>query len=206
MRIVTLVFALCLVLSVGSAVCGQNWNAGSSSGCLIVQWSLLGDEYTFVVSVAQDLPAGDPVLAWTLEPFNIVEPVDVVCPDGWEWSDQGGWSKFQLQSNSEKYDFNGPALEPGEELEFKYTIGESDVLVNSGGPGGEAPAFLAHVSAIDGVKRGKWMAVGGPYGETWYDIPEVTDAAPSVPELPSSAVLVMSIFASACLTSRRARV
>lgn len=199
---------LCLLISVlAGAAFGQSWDSGFDTGALKLEWTFDVDTYTFNVSspIVEDRPYQ--IVAWTLQPFNIPTPVEVICPDGWEWRDKGGWNYFELAKNNEKYDVGGSALEPGETLTFKYTVGSSTAPVNSGGPGGFAPAFLSHVGAVNGVKKGEYVPYAMQLGQTWHEVVDVRTVVQNpVPEPSSLAALFSAFFALGCFKYKQARV
>ena len=200
-------FLTAVILTFCAGAFGQSWDAGSTSDYLTVEWTRVGSEFTFTFKNPEVSQKPHTVIGWTLQPFNIAAPVDLVCPAGWQWSDKGAWRKFELATPSEKYDIGGPALEPGESLIFIYTVGGDPSPVNLGGPGGEDPAFLAHVAAVDGQQDGKWLPASLDGPQTWYDVTTV-DYVPvaATPELPTHVVVLSSLFALACLGTKRARV
>ena len=200
-------FLCAMVLTFPAGAFGRNWNAGSTSDYLTVEWSRLGSEYIFTFKNPRVSDKPHTVIGWTLQPFNIPAPVDVVCPVGWQWRDKGGWRKFELAGSPAKYDIGGPALEPGESLIFTYTVGSDPALVNVGGPGGEGPAFLSHVAAVGGEEDGKWLPASVEGYQTWYDVTTVEYVpASAAPELPTHVVVFSSFCALACLKQKRARV
>lgn len=207
MRIMRLAL-LCLIVFVaaGSAY-GQSWNSGIDTGALNVEWTFDMDTYTFNVTspIVDDRPYQ--IVAWTLQPFSIPEPVEVVCPDGWEWRDKGGWNYFELAKNNEKYNVGGSALEPGETLTFVYKIGSSMAPVNPGGPVESAPAFLAHVGAVDGVSNHKYVPYATQISQTWHEVVDVRTIVDNpVPEPSGLLAISSAFFALGCFKIKRARV
>ncbi|MCE5198684.1 MAG: hypothetical protein ABFD54_02295 [Armatimonadota bacterium] len=190
--------AVILVLSITTAQ-AQSWNSASSYGMLDVTWTYTAGEYIFTVLNQPDPDLGYDLLVWTLEPFQISEPLSVACPDGWNWRDDGGWQRFEVSDKSDKYTVGGPALEPGETLQFHYKVDPNKPLVNIGGPTGGSPVFLAHIGAVDGQHKGKWIAYECSNGKTWYDVPQV-------PEPGCMLNIFLGIFMLGCLRVKQARV
>ena len=201
---------LCLMIFVtAGAAYGQSWESGVNTGTVSIEWTFDVDTYTFNVSspIVDDRPYQ--IMAWTVQPYNIPEPVEVVCPDGWEWLSKGGLNYFEIARRNEKYDVGGSALEPGETLTFRYVVGNSTTPVNTGGPVDMEPAFMFHVGAIDGVNGAGYVPYAIQLGQTWHEVtgpPEIPYVPVPVPE-PSSLLMISSgFFALGCLGSRRARV
>ncbi|MCL5104361.1 MAG: hypothetical protein M1133_09640 [Armatimonadetes bacterium] len=176
-----LALAVVMPFMIAGSGLSQDWDSASTAGVLDLSWTRSGSEYTFVLKSPAATPELQGVLAWTLEPFNLPAPSEVICPTGWRWNDSGHWKQFSLVSSSTKYDVGGPALEPGESLTFVYTISDDDDPVNHGGPPGGGPAFLSHIASVKGQADGKWVTYATENGSTWYDAPKSTSAAP-VPE------------------------
>ena len=179
------------------ALC-QSWSSAATNGELKVVWSRSADLYTFLFSSPQMQGGSYGALGWTLEPFNIPAPVQVTCPNGWVWRDQGGWNYFELDKSSEKYTVDGPALEPGQALTFLYKVGANTQPVNSGGPSDGSVGFLCHVGAVSGQKNGKWLSASTQYGDTWYDAAQTESSGPSIPE-PQALFLTGTAFFSLLL-------
>lgn len=200
MRVVWMLLILPIIIA--APAFSQSWSAASTSGLTTVEWSCVGDNFTVVLK--NPATSGKPysLVAWSLQPFNIPAPVEVVCPNGWEWSGKGGWWKFELSKNSEKYQVNGPTVEPGESLQFLYMLGSCTEPVNRGGPGGDEPAFLVHVAAVGAQSDGRWASVTTEHGGSWCDAANVQPC----PELPASITTILAFFTFGCLGLGRARV
>ena len=187
------------------ALC-QSWSSAATSGELKVVWSRNADLYTFLVNSPQMQGGHYGVLGWTLEPFNIPAPVEVTCPDGWQWGSQGGWNYFELAKSNQKYIVDGPALEPGQTLTFLYKVGTNTQPVNPGGPSDGSMGFLCHVGAVSGQLRGCWLPVPTQYGDTWHDAAQTVPSGPAIPE-PSALFLTGTTFLGLMLFRvKRARV
>lgn len=206
MRILWLTL-LCLIFVSAGAAYGQSWDSGVSTGALNIQWTFDVDTYTFNVTNPVVENREYQVVAWSLQPFNIAEPASVVCPKGWEWRGQGGWNYFDLSKSNQKYDVGGPALEPGETLTFKYTIGSSTTPANSGGPADSVPAFLAHIGAVNGVNKAEYVPYQMQLGQTWHEMVVTKPFLQTpVPEPANIFVISSGFFALGCFRFKRARV
>lgn len=169
------VLSLLLVLVCGGAF-AQSWESALTNGFTSVDFSKVGYEYTITVYNMTGI-LGDPtenydVLVWTVEPFNLPAPQDILeMPAGWAW-EGGGFKMFAIVDDSQKY-YTPPALGPGEFYTFKYT---STLLTpaNQGGPEDGSAGFLCHIAAVDSSMPGsateKWIPYE-PEGmpRTWYD-------------------------------------
>lgn len=182
----------------------QSWNSGKSVGAVTVEWSEKDTLYTFTLSS----PAGaiTPVVAWSLVPFNVPEPVSVVCPDGWTWRVSGGWKFFSLTNDAQKYVVGGPGVEPGESATFLYQVGPITEPVNRGGPDDGRVAFTSHVGAVGEALSGKWAPVRTELGPTWTDRCRAVEFFSAVPEPASLGAVAFGFSGFACLSRRRKRV
>ena len=188
-----------IVLTMCVGAYGQSWGSKTTSDYLTVERSQLGPKYTFTFESPAVSDKDHTVLGWTLQPFKIAAPVSVVCPEGWEWVETGGWKQFRVADASARYDLGGPALEPGESLTFTYTLGGDATPVNPGGPEEPGLVFLSHVAAVDGHADGRWTQATITGDQTWFD-------APATPEPSSRAAIITAFCALACLVRKRARV
>lgn len=196
MRLLTIAVILLLILAVSAQA--QSWNSALSSGMINVTWTYTAGEYVFTVLNPPNPDRGYDLLVWTLEPFLISEPLSVTCPEGWAWQNNGGWQRFEAVGNSNKYVVGGPAIEPGETLQFRYVVNPNAPLVNPGGDGA-GPLLMAHIGAVSGQQNGKWIAFECGNGRTWYDVP-------SVPEPNCMLNIFLGIFMLGCLKRKQARV
>lgn len=167
------VIAAIFVLAVSA--CGQSINSARTQGLVSVHSHREGSVFTWTVvnntGPADGQPGWD-VLVWTLQPFGIADPVSVVAPDGWEWTEKG-FSRFLLEDSSEKY-YSPPSIAPGASLTFIYDVG-SDY--------DDSPelAFLAHVGAVlpqpmQTITGPKWIKTTAD-GETgWHDLATVNNS------------------------------
>ena len=162
MRVRWFLLPLAAALCLASAAYPQSWDAASSSMAVAVEWMEKEGVYTFVLS--SPARAEFPVIAWSLQPFNLPQPASVVCPDGWVWESRGGWNRFAIADESAKYKVGGPGAEPGETLSFVYRPIEGAKPVNRGGPQDGSPAFLSHVGAVSGMDSGRWIPEQTPLG------------------------------------------
>lgn len=204
MHLRTGTIVLAVTLCFAGAAHAQSWEAASSSGAVSVEWSLADGAYTFrLISSAE---AETSVIAWTLQPFNIPQPVSVACPDGWKWESKGGWNRFTIVDQSARYEAGGPSAEPGEALVFVYRPVEGTKPVNRGGPESGSPAFLSHVGAVNGMDSGRWIPAETPLGTTWFDGNFGTEIMLHVPEPGSIGALTLGFLAVLRLARKSRRV
>ncbi len=128
-RTTTIIFLLFSLLA-GSAF-GQSWQSGLTSGITSAIFSRVGNDYTIVLTntsgTVGDNTTGYDVLVWTLQPFNLPTPEQILTmPQGWSWSD-GHWSTFGIGSANSKY-YTPPAIAPGGSVTFKFTSTLSDLV------------------------------------------------------------------------------
>lgn len=204
MKLILCVLAGLLFLGASNLSYGQSWSSASSIGQLSLDWTLQDDIYTIVLKSPVAKTDSYNLVAWSLEPFNLPEPVSMVAPEGWQWRNSGGYKQFELKDSNEKYKVNGYALEPGESLTFTYKTGDSSKLVNKNGPVDGSIGFLAHVGAVNGTQCGKYLEYKAPLGNTWYDRPKVNNNE-TVPE-PAGIIIFSTFLLPACLKFKRARV
>lgn len=165
-----------LIVLVCGGVFAQSWDSASSTGMTAVDFIKSGNDYTITLynmtGIAGDPTVGYDVIIWSLEPFNLPAPQNIIeMPSGWVWQD-GGFSMFEIGSDSQKY-YSPPALAPGSAYTFRFI---SDLLtpVNPGGPADGSPGFLCHVAAVDssapGSEEQKWIPYTAENGlQTWLD-------------------------------------
>jgi hypothetical protein len=156
-----------------------------------VEWSLTGNTYTWTLfnnsGLEGDGTPGYDVLIWSLQPFQVKEPLSWTAPDGWEWTSAGGHQQFEIANPDSKYK-SPVAIAPSGSAVFTYTFDPDAPLVNSHGPQPTGIAFLTHAAAVHtepiinhGVKE--WVATSAPgLGPSWYDVSISYDPPTVVPE------------------------
>lgn len=195
-----LLIGLLFVLSVPAQA--VDWDAATSEGITSVDVVLnpITNTYTWTLNNLSGTPDCPPeftgqVLVWSLQPFNVYEPVSTAPPPGWTWDGSSGkWQCYEIEDESEKY-YTPPAIAPGGSLVFTYTYNPDGSKINlfpedyTGDPENDI-GFISHIGAV--VPRIEidpdipW--VPDQNEGTWYD--KSGPGGTIVPEPASATVLV----------------
>lgn len=181
---VSLIAALVLVLSIPADA--VPWSAAKTTGVTAVDVVLDPSTNTYTwtlrnLTSTPDSPIPDWVLVWSLQPFNVYEPIAWTAPAGWAWDDQNkAWMNYEVIENSEKW-YTPPSVAPGEAKVFTYTFSTAGSKINpfdssfTGDPVNDI-GFIAHVGAVEKVwpatPEDPWTPAetSSVQGfQTWYD-------------------------------------
>jgi len=192
-----LLIGLLFVLSVPAQA--ASWDAATSEGITSVDVILNTNTYTWTLN---NLSGTDlcpleyddlTVLVWSLQPFNVYEPVSTTPPPGWIWDGSSGkWQCYEIEDSGEKY-YTPPAIAPGGSLVFTYTYNPSGSKINpfpadyEGDPINDI-GFISHVAAVTEPTGEGLPWVPDQNGGTWYDRSDWSGTI--VPEPASAMVLV----------------
>lgn len=170
------------------------WSAAQTSGITYVDSVLSptpgGDIWTYTWELTNQSPVtidleDITVLVWSLQPFNVPEPIPdgATAPAGWEWNDSSKmWQMYEIADPSDKY-YTPPAVAPTQTVTFTYVFDRTTPNINPFGddyPGDPVNdiGFIAHVGAVEPVPMNpgdpilQWIpSTTQGFGDTWYDIP-----------------------------------
>jgi len=173
-----------------------SWDAATSEGITSVDVVLnsITNTYTWTLNNLSGTDLCPPeftgqVLVWSLQPFNVYEPVSTTPPQGWIWDGSShAWQCYEIEDESEKY-YTPPAIAPGGSLVFTYTYNPDGSKINlfpedyTGDPENDI-GFISHIGAVTEPTAEGLPWVPDQNGGTWYDasswsgeiVPEPTSA------------------------------
>lgn len=174
-----------------------DWDAATSIGITYVDvvWNPSANMYTWTLNNLSGTPDCPPeftgqVLVWSLQPFNVYEPVSTTPPPGWIW-EGSAWQCYEIEDESEKY-YTPPAIAPGGSLVFTYTYNPSGSKINPFPEGytddPDEIGFISHIGAVTEPTGEGLPWVPDQNEGTWYDRSDWSGTI--VPEPASATVLV----------------
>ena len=217
---ISLLVGLLLALTIPAQA--VSWDAAKTQGLTSVDvtWDPPANTYTWTLNNLSGTPDCPlqyqdlTVLVWSLQPFNVREPVSITSPPGWIWEGSShAWQCYEIEDDPDKY-YTPPAIEPGGSLTFTYVYEPGGSIINpfpgdyEGDPINDI-GFIAKVGAVLPTPPANWQLPwvrdqSPEYGDTWYDRSDwTTTVVPEPASATALAILGIPLVVSFLRRSRR---